>query len=65
MASITNEFYKTLFTSEGSMGMDAVLNTVPVKVTHAMNTLLTAPYTGDEVKKALFQMYPTKAPGPD
>ena len=65
MASLTNEFYKNLFASEGTTGMDKVLNAVPVKVTNVMNMLLTAPYTGDEVKKSLFQMYPTKAPGPD
>ena len=30
-----------------------------------MNTMLNAPYTKEEVKAALFQMFPTKAPGPD
>ena len=30
-----------------------------------MNDNLNAPYTQDEVKKALFQMFPVKAPGPD
>ena len=65
MASLTNEFYKDLFQSEGTTGINEVLNTVPVKVTDAMNADLTAPFTPDEVKNAFFQMYPTKAPGPD
>ena len=30
-----------------------------------MNEKLIAPYTEQEVKTALFQMFPTKAPGPD
>ena len=30
-----------------------------------MNFNLCAPYTKEEVKIALFQMFPTKAPGPD
>ena len=65
MAALTNDFYKKMFRSEGTTSMDTVLNFVPVKVTHAMNEGITAPNTGDEVKTALFQMFPTKAPGPD
>ena len=45
--------------------MNEVIDTVPRKVTTEMNETLNAPYTQDEVKKALFQMFPLKAPGPD
>ena len=30
-----------------------------------MNDMLNAPYNQEEVKTALFQMFPIKAPGPD
>ena len=63
--SMTREFYANLFTSEGTYGMDAVLNTVPTRVTNDMNADLIKPYTEEEVKTALFQMVPSKAPGPD
>lgn len=36
-----------------------------MKVTLAMNEVLTKPYSEEEVKRALFQMFPTKALGPD
>jgi hypothetical protein len=65
MQGMTCEFYSHLYTSEGTQGMDTVLNTVPRRVTPEMNANLIAPYTEEEVKKALFQMFPTKAPGPD
>jgi hypothetical protein len=49
----------------GTQGMENVLNTVPRKVTGAMNAGLTKPYEESVVKTALFQMYPMKAPGPN
>jgi len=65
MGAMASEFYKTLYSSEGTTDMDQVLNTVPVKVTPAMNEGLVAPFGKEEVKVALFQMFPTKAPGQD
>jgi hypothetical protein len=38
---------------------------VLVKVTANMNLMLDAPFAVEEVKNALFEMYPTKALGPD
>ena len=65
LKAMANSFYQTLYTSEGVENMDAVLDHVPRKVTAEMNSNLCAPYTKEEVKTALFQMFPTKAPGPD
>jgi hypothetical protein len=65
MGSLASSFYLDLYKSEGIENMEAVLNTVPVKVTAEMNDNLLAPFSEQEVKAALFQMFPTKAPGPD
>ena len=46
-------------------GLDEVIQHVPTKVTATMNDSLLAPYKEEEVKKVLFQMYPTKAAGPN
>jgi hypothetical protein len=45
--------------------MEVVLDSVPVRVTGEMNEGLTASITNNEVRATLFQMFPTKAPGPD
>lgn len=36
-----------------------------LKVTSEMNELLTGEITEDEVRTAVFQMHPSKTPGPD
>jgi hypothetical protein len=65
MGRLATAFYKELYTSEGTRGMDLVLQTVPIKVLREMNDRFLLPFSGDEVKRALLQMFPTKAPGPD
>ena len=44
---------------------EVVLHTIQPRVSPAMNQTLQEPYTAKEVKAALFQMHPSKAPGPD
>jgi hypothetical protein len=65
MSSMTREFYKNLYSTEGTTGMEEVLNTITILVTRDMNEKLVAPFTESEVKMVLFQMYPPKAPCPD
>ncbi|XP_073367900.1 uncharacterized protein [Aegilops tauschii subsp. strangulata] len=52
---------------DGSGGHDLheLLQFVPTSVTEAMNEVLSKPFEPSEVKAALFQMAPSKAPGVD
>jgi hypothetical protein len=65
MATLTTEFYKDLYRSEGVDRMEEVIGVIPCKVWAQMNDKLMEPIVESEVKNALFQMFPTKAPGPD
>lgn len=58
-------FYMNLFTAQQDLEPKGILQHVPVKVTADMNSALLREYTTEEVKKALFMMGASKAPGPD
>ena len=58
-------FYQNLYRSQGFDDSSYLLSHVLPRVTQAMNDELNKPYTGEEVKLALFQMAPSKAPGVD
>lgn len=65
LEEMATNFYKNLYTSEGCNNMQHVIDAVPRKLTEDMQSLLDATYTVAEVKTTLYQMFPTKTPGPD
>jgi hypothetical protein len=65
ISHMTQNFYTGLYTSEDTIGMEEVLQSVPIFVTPEMNEQLMEEFRGEEVKHALFQMFPLKALGPD
>ena len=58
-------FYKNLYQSQGFSDAAELLDHVPIKISQEMNDKLTKPFTTEELKFALFQMAPSKAPDVD
>ncbi|XP_021715945.1 uncharacterized protein LOC110683843 [Chenopodium quinoa] len=58
-------YFRDLFSSSNPTLIDQALHGFQTRVTDDMNNTLRANYTGEEVKQALSQMHPIKAPGPD
>jgi hypothetical protein len=65
MLGQTSSFYEDLYRSEGLTNLAEVINVILVKVMEEMNSALLDPFDESKVKTVLFQMFPTKAPGPD
>ena len=65
MSGLVNHYFHNMFTSSNPMGIDQVVNVVDRIVTADMNRWLMREFDASEVRQALFQMHPTKAPGPD
>ena len=59
------EYFRGLFSTSNPQAINQVLHNVTPTVTQNMNKVLLQKFTGKEVHDALFQMHPTKAPGPD
>jgi hypothetical protein len=53
-----------LFTSEDSGNNVGVLDAINARITNSMNETILAPFTSEEVKKALFNIGDPNAPGP-
>ena len=65
MVEIAIGYYGDLFSTSNPVEFSELLLAVKPKVTQAMNDWLVHSFVESEVKGALKQMYPLKAPGPD
>ena len=65
MGHILVEYFQELFTSSNPTVSEELLDAVHPKVTNRMNEVLLQDFRIAKVEKALKQMHPLKAPGPD
>ena len=65
IAHVAKQYFKELFTTANPTDMGSVLDAVDRRVAPNMNNALLQRCTPDEVRRALFQMHPSKSPGPD
>ena len=65
IAVVAANYFDSLFNAGTCPQIDDCLSTVPHKLTPEMQQTLISEFTAEEIKAALFQMGPTKAPGLD
>ncbi|XP_024172194.1 uncharacterized protein LOC112178251 [Rosa chinensis] len=60
-------YFKKVFSTESTNleAIEAIVQATPTKVSSEMNESLMQQYSDEEIKTALFQMHPSKSPGPD
>ena len=59
------QYYQNLLSSENQQFCDSATNSIQTVITEEMNSTLSSEFTSTEVKQAMSQMAPLKAPGPD
>ncbi|GKU88725.1 hypothetical protein SLEP1_g2954 [Rubroshorea leprosula] len=63
--SIASSYFESLFSSSSPSDLEYVLNCVEPCVQEDDNRFLLSEFTEHDITRALFQMHPSKAPGPD
>ena len=65
VVKVAVDYFDNLFCAGSCNQMEECLSTVSAKVSLAMQDMLSRDFIADEIKEVVFQMGPTKAPGPD
>ncbi|KAL8478339.1 hypothetical protein ACS0TY_030301 [Phlomoides rotata] len=65
IGKVLTDYFKDLFTSVNQRHLHHVIESIESRVICEMNDMLNQPYTAGEIAKALKQMHPVKATGPD
>ena len=65
LEDLVSSYFGKLFSIEVPTNFEQALEGLETRITDEMNTLLNKEPTDEEIKDALFQMHPNKAPGPD
>ncbi|XP_019159684.1 PREDICTED: uncharacterized protein LOC109156288 [Ipomoea nil] len=65
MTGVILDYFRNIFCTNGTGDGDEFYEKVPLRVIQAHNDSLLRPFQLEEVKSALFSMFPDKAPGPD
>ncbi len=65
LKGIMTRYFSRLFASSSEIDMAEVLEAIEPVVSQADNEVLLRPFQKDEIRDAVFQMNPDKAPGPD
>jgi hypothetical protein len=65
MGEIVVQYFEEMFLTSPGLKVEDTMSCMPRVVTTNMNRHLLSPFTALEVQQAVFQMHPSKAPGPD
>lgn len=62
---MAEDYFQRIFSTSHPSNLDEVLEAVAKVVTYGVNKELLQPFVGEKLRTALFQMHPSKSPGPD